>query len=120
MNLGPTSEALEYAREGKHEQAVALVTRILASHPDCPYLLVLRALTIQMQQSTDGPTLADAEDSLLRALDVDKTYLPALEELAHFYDSVTSDRIRARVFATRYLEIVLPIVKDMQKIADDR
>jgi hypothetical protein len=116
MNEPSTAAILEHAHAGEHEQAAALAGQILARHSDCPYVLVLRSLVIQMQESTTGPNLKDAERSLLQAVDVDKSYLPALEELAHYYDAVDPDSQKARFYASRYIEIVEPVLREMKEI----
>ena len=98
--------------------ALDVTARLLARIPDCPYLLVRRGILIQLgDDEDDGLTLADAERCLLEANATDPMYLPALEELAHFYDAVRPHPQRARNYAQRYIQEAKPILEAMQSIA---
>jgi hypothetical protein len=111
---------LETAAAGRMTEAVRLSRALLREHPDCPYLLVFHAIFIQSLGTVDDDhTLDDAEASLLKAHEVDKSYLPALEELAHFYDAVNPDPAKARAFAKTYLEKSRKILEEMQTIVDE-
>jgi hypothetical protein len=108
---------LETAVAGRTLDAVRLSKALRRDYPDCPYLLVFHAILIQSLDTVeDDYTLDDAEVSLLRAHEVDKSYLPALEELAHFYDAVKPDPAKARTFAAAYIEKIRPILERMQII----
>jgi hypothetical protein len=92
----------------------------LGQHPDCPYLLVRKAILIQTQDNGhDGYTLEDAERCLLRAHQLDDTYLEAIEELAHFYHAVKVNVAEAKRFAQRYLDRVGPIGEELREILRD-
>jgi hypothetical protein len=99
--------------------ALRLTTEALRGDGDCPYLLVLRAQLIQLDKDSDA-SLADAEKCLLRAIEVDPQYLPALEEMAHFYDAVEPDLKKAQAFARQYLEQSGRILEEMQRIVAEQ
>src|SRR6478672_11656856 len=96
---------LEAARLNDISRALELSNALLSECEDCPYLLVLHSILIRME---DGETiwhsLEDAEHALLRAHSLDRSYLPAIEELAHYYDAVSPNRVKARAFAAEYIE----------------
>jgi hypothetical protein len=50
-----------------------------------------KMLKLIKDSETLSHTLEEAEEVLLRAHSVDRSYLPALEELAHYYDAVKPD-----------------------------
>ena len=104
MATGTTSFVLALARAGDTARGLEMIGEALEVHPDCPYLLVLQAVLIQAQR-TEGPLgLKDAERSLLRAYEIDAGYLPAIEELAHYYDAVEPDQERPRAYARQYID----------------
>ena len=111
---------LEAAAAGRTLEAVQLSSALLRDYPDCPYLLVFHAIFIQSLDTVeDDYTLDDAEASLLKAHEVDKSYLPALEELTHFYDIVKPAPAKARTFAKAYIEKSRKILEDMQTIVEE-
>lgn len=118
MSMISTRSILEAAEAGRTTEALAEANALLRDHPDCPYLLVLHAVLIQVQDPTGEQTLEDAEASLLRAHATDPNYLPALEELAHYYDAVNCDPVKARAFAAAYIEKSRRILDEMQAIVD--
>ena len=65
--------------------------------------------------------MSEAEECLLRAHATDPNYLPALEQLPHFYDAVSPDAAKARAFAAAYLESrkVLEELQDIVNSPDD-
>jgi hypothetical protein len=100
-------------------RALELSTALLAEFDDCPYLLVLHSILIRMEDSaTLSHTLEEAEQVLLQAHSVDRSYLPALEELAHFYDAVHPDPEKARAFASRYIEKSQKVLDEMRTIVN--
>jgi hypothetical protein len=109
---------LEAAAVGRTAEALADTSALLRDHPDCPYLLVLHAIFIQVHDPAGGQTLEDAEASLLRAHATDANYLPALEELAHYYDAVHPDPTKARAFAAAYIAKTRKILGEMQTIVE--
>ena len=113
-----TRTFLEAAGTGDVRQALEVCSALLNECPDSPYLLVWRAILIQAQ---DDPacslTLQDAEQSLLRAYGTDANYLPALEELAHFYDAVEPDAMKARKYAREYLDKSYEVLHQLRTIA---
>jgi len=109
---------LEAAADGRTSEALAGTNALLGAHPDCPYLLVWQAILIQVQGPDSTQTLDDAEASLIRAHTIDPNYLPALEELAHFYDAVKCNREKAREFASRYIQRSQKIVNNLRTIID--
>jgi hypothetical protein len=110
---------LNAAHAGDVSRALELSTALLAEFEDCPYLLVLHSILIRMEDSeTLSHTLEEAEQVLLRAHSVDKSYLPALEELAHYYDAVRPDPEKARAFASRYIEKSQKVLDEMRAIVD--
>jgi hypothetical protein len=76
-------------------------------------------MLIQMQDETDGPSLQEAESSLLKAHELDPTLLDAIEELAHFYDAVNPDRQKAAHYATLCRDAAAKLVRDMEDILHD-
>jgi hypothetical protein len=108
---------LETAHAGRKREALQQLSALLRGFPDCPYLLVFFSIFVLWQDSEDdGYTLDDVEAALLKAHEVDKSYLPALEELAHFYDVMKPDPAKARAFASSYIEKTRKILEDMQAI----
>jgi hypothetical protein len=111
---------LEAARTGEISKALAVTGALLQERADCPYLLVLHARLIQLEVDlVSGYTLADAEASLPGAHQTDPSYLPALEDLAHYYDAVDPDPVKARDFAAQYIEKNRKILEEMEQIIDD-
>jgi hypothetical protein len=49
---------------------------------------------------------------------VDRSYLPAQEELANYYDAVDPDPVKARAFAAAYIEKSQKILAQMRMIVD--
>lgn len=111
-----TRAVLEKARDGHHLEALTLIDRLLTGHPDCPYLLVFRSILITLENTGTGPSLREAEQDLLQASAVDKSYLPALEELAHYYDAVEPDQKKARLYAAKYVELAGQVISEMKDI----
>ena len=110
---------LDAARADEISRALELSSALLKKYTDCPYLLVLHSILIRHDNSEQlSHTLRDAEESLLRAHSVDRSYLPALEELAHFYDAVDSNPERARAFAAAYIEKGQKVLDEMRAIVD--
>jgi len=109
---------LEAAAAGKTAEALTGTIALLQERPDCPYLLVWHAVLIQVQDPVGEQTLEEAEASLLRAHATDANYIPALEELAHYYDAVKPDPIKARAFASAYIETSRKVLDEMQAIVD--
>ena len=110
---------LEAARTNNISRALELSTALLKEYADCPYLLVLHSILIRMEDSEPlSQTLEEAEQVLLRAHSLDQSYLPALEELAHFYDAVSPDPAKARAFAAAYIEKGRKVLDEMQTIVD--
>lgn len=107
---------LDAMAAGRSADALAATDALLGAHPDCPYLLVWRAVLIQVQDPAGKQTLEDAEASLLRAHASDPNYLPALQELAHFYHAVSRDHKKARIFASRYIEKSQELLQEMRAI----
>jgi hypothetical protein len=114
-----TRAFLEAAGAGDVRQALDVCSALLNECPDSPYLLVWRAILIQAQDDpASALTLQDAEQSLLRAYGTDANYLPALEELAHFYDAVEPDAMKARKYAREYLEKSYAVVHQLREIIE--
>lgn len=89
----------------------------LSVHPDCPHLLVRKAILIQVQSEPIGvPGLDEAERCLLAAYAHDDKFLEAIEELAHFYDAVCPDATKARMYAARYIALATPVIRDLTAI----
>jgi hypothetical protein len=110
---------LEAARIDDISRALELSTALLTECEDCPYLLVLHSILIRMEDSEPlSHTLEEAEQALLRAHSLDHSYLPALEELAHYYDAVSPDPAKARAFAAAYIEKSRKVLDEMQTIVD--
>lgn len=116
MNNNGVRSILIAAGEGQTGEALTETTALLRDQPDCPYLLVWRAILIQVQDPAGPHTLDEAEACLLRAHATDPNYLPALEELAHYYDSVNPDLEKARAFAYRYIEKAQKALDEMRRI----
>jgi hypothetical protein len=111
---------LSLVRAGQHGAALEAIARSLEDDPDCPYVLVLQAISTMLNESPLGPGLEQAERALLRAVEIDGTYLPALEELAHYYDAVAPDPQRARMYASRWITVGGRVIADMHAIVDGR
>jgi hypothetical protein len=95
------------------------VEHALTTHPDCPHLLVLKAMLIQLQDDLDGvPGLEEAERCLLAAYAQNDRFLEAIEELAHLYDAVLHDAAKARMYAERYIALVTPVLSELTAIRD--
>ena len=62
--------------------------------------------------------MSEAEECLLRAHATDPNYLPALEQLPHFYDAVSPDAAKARAFAAAYLEKSRKVLEELQDIVN--
>jgi hypothetical protein len=110
--------ALEAAVAGRTSEALALVNALVLERADCPYLLVWQAILIQVQDPVGPQTLEDAEAGLLQAYATDPNYLPAIQELAHYYDAVRPDADKALAFATQYIEKSQKILDEMRQIID--
>jgi hypothetical protein len=52
-------------------------------------------------------------------VDIDAGYGPALEELAHYYDAVCPDPVKAREFAARVLGMANTLREEMRSILED-
>ena len=110
---------LHASKSGHEKQALADVDRLLAHHR-CPYSLVLRGILIQLQDEDCPYPLQQAADDFLEALRIDSSYLPALEQLAHFYDAVEPNIEKAAEYAEAYLSSTTPICDEMRRIAASR
>lgn len=118
MATGTTSSVLALARAGDTARGLEMIGEALEAQPDCPYLLVLQAVLIQAQR-TEGPLgLKDAERSLLKAYATDAGYLPAIEELAHYYDAVEPDEEKARAYARQYIDGTSEPLSRMREILE--
>ena len=98
------------------DEALRLIDRLLLRAPDCPYLLVTRGILIQLLDHQNGPPLQEAEENFLKALALAPGNLDALEELAHYYDAVAPDAIKAKFYAREYLEKAEPALEKIKKI----
>jgi hypothetical protein len=105
--------------EKKYLEALLLVEELLSRIPDCPYLLVSRAVLIMLQEDSTGPPLSEAEKDLLRAYELSPKDLDTLEELAHLYDVVIPDRAKAKQFARLYVERVQEVLAEMHAILEE-
>jgi hypothetical protein len=101
------------------DNALLLADELLAQNELSPYLLVTKARLILLLDRTDGPSLEDAEQCLLRAIEINAHDLEAIEELAHLYDVTLPDSTRAASFASLALEQVEKLRADMQNILVD-
>ena len=83
-------------------EALDAVTQALRDFPDSPALWCLRGDTIQLLDTPgNDPSIADAEQSYLKAISLDPAHAEAHESLGHFYDSVLDDPARAEPFFRR-------------------
>ena len=70
-----------------------------------PYLLVWKAICIQLEDSEETQyDLSDVEAALQKALEIDEEYVEALLELGWFYYNVLDDARRAQPFFERLLK----------------
>ena len=98
------------------DEALAKIDELLVRCPDCPSLLVSRGVAIQVLDHQHGPPLSEAERSFLHAVELAQDNLSAIEELAHYYDAVAADPVRAKHFAREYISRVEPVIEEMRKI----
>jgi hypothetical protein len=103
----------------KFDAALAKIDELLIQCPDCPSLLVSRGAAIQLLDHQHGPPLSEAERSFLRALEVAPDNLSTIEELAHYYDAVAADPVKAKHFAREYISRVEPALEEMRNILRD-
>jgi Tfp pilus assembly protein PilF len=75
-------------RAGRNERALAEVSRLLVEWPDNPQLLIMWADLVQLQESDEGPSLAQAKAAYQRALDLDENSSEVLNELGLFLYAV--------------------------------
>jgi hypothetical protein len=120
VNRRRITAILEAARADDISRALELSTALLSEYEDCPYLLVLHSILIRMEDSEHlSHTLEEAEQALLRAHSLDHSYLPALEELAHYYDAVSPDAKKAHAFAAEYIEKGRKVLGEMRTIVGE-
>jgi tetratricopeptide (TPR) repeat protein len=103
----------------KFDEALTKIDELLIRYPDSPSLLVSRGMAIQLLDHQHGPPLGEAERSFLRALEVDPNSLRAIENLAHYYDAVADDPVKAKHFAREYISRVEPALEEMRSILRD-
>lgn len=72
----------------KNEQALAEVSRLLEEWPDNPFLLILWADLVQLQDADKGPNLEDAKKAYRHAVDLDDQSPAALIELGKYLHAV--------------------------------
>jgi len=116
MNLGRIRK-LSDVRQFK--RALSQVDKLLAQQPDCPYLWNYRGNLIQLLDEGDVPAVDEAKTSYLKALEVNPDDLEALENLAHFYDTVGHSPIEAKKYATAYVEKARKSLVAMERILSE-
>jgi predicted Zn-dependent protease len=79
----------------RYDRALAEVNRLLQEWPDNPHLLVTWADLIQLQDSHEGPTLAEAKAAYQRATELDSESPAPLVELGHFLYALDDDATTA-------------------------
>ena len=75
----------------KFDVAFAQADNLLKEWPDNPHLLVLWADLVQLLDTQEGPTLADAKAAYQRAAELDKESPEALIGLGHFLYAIEDD-----------------------------
>jgi tetratricopeptide (TPR) repeat protein len=82
-------------RAGRYDRALAEVNRLLEHWPDNPQLLTLWADLVQLQETTDGPSLEEVRAAYERAVELDEPSPAPLNELGHFLTAVEDDAVGA-------------------------
>jgi tetratricopeptide (TPR) repeat protein len=118
-------------KEGRYDNALAEVDRLLKEWPDNPQLLVMWADLVQLQEKANGPSLEDAKAAYRRAVELDGECSPGLVELGHFLYALEDDAKSASktyekaIVAYRRLliEVLLGKAKalhEMERVAEAR
>jgi hypothetical protein len=116
MNLREI-KALQKAKQFK--LALTELDKLLKRHKECPHLWNLRGDLIQLLETQDGPPLADAAAGYKSALRLCPDDLEALESLAHFYDAVDPEPVKAKRFARAYIAKVRRGLREMERILEE-
>jgi predicted Zn-dependent protease len=103
-------------RKGQERHALKLIEGLIKKNPLSPYLHVMRAELILLQNHPNTPPLDAAERSYLRAHNMNPNDLEAIEGLAHFYDAVNPDRRKAKKFAELYLQKSFVAIRKLRKL----
>ena len=103
----------------KFEQALAALERLLKRHSECADLWILRGDLIQLLDAEDGPPLNEAAASYSKALRLNPNCLETIEGLAHYYDAVDHNPIKARRYAERYIQRATKSISEMERIIAD-
>jgi tetratricopeptide (TPR) repeat protein len=96
-----------------YDRALAEVSRLLKEWPDNPQLLVMWADLIQLQETDEGPSLADARAAYQRAAELDDQAPAALIELGDYQYAIEEDAKAA----SRYFGKAIALCKDLLKNA---
>jgi hypothetical protein len=96
-------------RDWPHEREASRALLILADEavaqfPRSSKLWCLRAALIQLGCGDAPYTLSEALESYKRALSVNPSSIEALEDIAHFYDTVMGDSSSATVYFAKAKE----------------
>ena len=97
---------------GRFQKALTLVNRLLQEWPDNPLLLVKKAHLIQLQVSTEGPDLEEAQAALERAAELDEASPLPLIELGFFHFAVQDDAQTALTYFEKAEELSKKLLKE--------
>lgn len=96
----------------RFDAAVGALEAIEAERPLCPHELVLKARCLQLHPVSNAQLLKDAKDALLKALELDPSYVPALIELGWFYLNVEDAAADAVLAFQRAFTLAAPIASE--------
>lgn len=106
-------------RSERFEEALALVDKALDQHSVADQLWVIRGDLIQLLDREDGPPLKEAACCYRMALRLNPKSLEAIESLAHFYDAVDPNSLKAKRYAQMYIQTVKIKIKAMEDVVSD-
>lgn len=97
-------EMWNLAAQESFDQALSVLQEIERSRPLSPAEFVAKGRWIQLSESP-GYDLSDARTAFQEALQLDSSYVPALQELGWYYLAVDDDASKALGFFERALRI---------------
>ncbi len=100
----------------KFDEALATLDKLLARDNECPHLWNLRGDLIQLLDTEAGPPLSEAGRSYEKALAINPDDLEALECLAHFYDAIDPEPVKAKQYAAAYISRAKRGLAEMERV----
>lgn len=103
--------------EERFDEALLELELLIKTSPECAHLWVLRGILIQLSDISTL-TLEDAEQSFLKALEIEPDFIEALEDLTHFYYAVMDDKEKTRAILNRLDESLSRVSAGVQEIRE--